>query len=64
MLDNYLKHELEIEPHETKHVDEVYQYGLNVQGAPIMILLDEDDSVIDYVVGFNADSTDKLVAQM
>lgn len=64
MLDNYLKHELEIEPHATKHVDEIYEYGLNVQGAPILLLLDEDDSVIDYTVGFNPDKVDSLVEQL
>lgn len=64
MLDNYLKYELEIEPHVTKHVDEIYEYGLNVQGAPILVLLEDDGSVLDYIVGFKESDVDSLVSQL
>ena len=64
MLNNYLKHDLEIEPYDTKHVDDILEYGLNVQGAPILLLLDEDDSVLDYTVGFRATEVDRLVKEL
>ena len=66
LLDNYLTHEAEVEiPEEdNRHIDNIDELGLNVQGVPVLVVLDEDGNVEDFSVGFKANEVDELVAMV
>lgn len=36
----------------------------NVQSVPVLILVDDNEDVVDQVIGFNEEEIDKLLAQL
>jgi thioredoxin 1 len=40
-------------PHEEKDVSEMASHGINVMGAPVLLLAEDDGTPIDFVIGFN-----------
>ena len=63
LLDNYLSNNHNINVKE-KHIDTIGELGLNVQGVPVLVLVDEEGNVDDFVVGFRANEVDELVAKI
>ena len=66
LMDNYLTHEVGVEiPKENeRHIDSIGELGLDVQGVPVLVVLDEDGNVEDFSVGFKSNEVDELVAMV
>lgn len=43
-----------------RQVDEIGMYGLNVMGVPVLLLVDDNDAPLDFVVGFNPSNTSEI----
>lgn len=53
--------------YEEKHVDELPTFGLNIMGSPVLLLAEDNNTPIDFTVGFNPGNTsdvDRLVSQL
>ena len=64
LMDVYLNnYDIDV-PVEERHIDSIGELGLNVQGVPVLVVLDEEGNVEDFSVGFKAAEVDELVAKI
>ena len=62
-MTSYIDNNYDIYEVEERHVDTIYELGLQVQGVPVLVLL-KDAEVIDFSVGFKPDEIDDLLAKI
>lgn len=61
-LDAYLKNEHSNISVEEGHVNDVGNYGIQVQGAPVLAIV-KDGQIEDFTVGFNPSAVAELIKQ-
>ena len=63
-MTSYIDNNYDIHEVEERHVDNIHELGLNVQGVPVLVALDEEGNIEDFVVGFKPDEIDDLLAKI
>ena len=59
----YLNNNTDIQVEE-RHIDSIDELGLQVQGVPVLVALDEEGNIEDFVVGFKPNEIDDLLAKI
>ena len=61
-MDVYLRNNTDIHV-EDRHIDTLYELGLQVQAVPVLVLL-RDGEIDDFSIGFRPNEIDELLAKV